>query len=88
MASTLEDVTSVVISTLGIQDRATAFDAATPLLGSLPELDSRSVLELVLVLEVRFDIAIDDDEIIGEIFETVGSLAAFVDSKRRSDRSS
>lgn len=84
MSSTLDEVASAVISTLGIRDRATTLDASTPLFGSLPELDSRSVLELVIVLEERFDIEIGDEEITGEMFETLASLAAFVDMKRSS----
>ena len=36
----LNDVKAVVVETLGIEDRADALDAATPLFGSLPELDS------------------------------------------------
>lgn len=81
MSSTFEDVKAVVVSTLGIADRAGALDASTPLFGHVPELDSMSVLELVTVLEERFGISIDDEEITGEMFETIGSLAAFVDGK-------
>lgn len=80
--ATIQHVTSVVASTLGIEDRADALDASTPLFGGLPELDSFSVVELVLALEERFGIEIDEDEITGDVFETVGSLAAVVDAKR------
>jgi acyl carrier protein len=41
-----------------------------------------AVLELVLALEQRFEIAIDGDDISAEIFETIAALAAFVDAKR------
>jgi acyl carrier protein len=40
------------------------------------------VLELVSALEDRFGIVVEDEEFGGEIFETLGSLAAFVDRKR------
>jgi acyl carrier protein len=80
---TVEEVKSVLVSTLKIEDRAGAMDATTPLFGALPELDSMSVLELVVVLEEHFEIKIGDDEITGELFETLGSLAAFVAEKRR-----
>ena len=36
---------------------------------------------LVAALEDRFDITIDDDEFGAELFETVGTLADFVDAK-------
>jgi acyl carrier protein len=83
-AATVDDVKSVLVTTLGIEDRASSIDASTPLFGGLPELDSLAVLELVAALEDRFAIAVDDEEFSGEIFETLGSLASFVDDKRAS----
>jgi acyl carrier protein len=80
--STLDDVIVVIAQTLGIEDRAPSFVASTPLFGSVPELDSLAVLELTSALEERFDFVIDDDDFSGDIFETVGSLAAFVDERR------
>ncbi|MGO8609117.1 acyl carrier protein [Rhizobium johnstonii] len=49
--------------------------------GALPELDSFGVVALVAALEDRFDITIDDDEFGADLFETVGTLASFVDEK-------
>ena len=51
------------------------------LFGALPELDSFGVLQVVAALEERFGITIDDDEFGAELFDTVGSLAEFVDTK-------
>jgi acyl carrier protein len=76
-----DDVISVLATVLGIEDRAGSLDAATPLLGSMPELDSMAVLEVVAALEQRFGITIDDDEVTGDTFDTVGSLIKFVESK-------
>ena len=81
--TTTEDVKAVLVSVLGIEDRAATIDAGTPLLGSLPELDSMAVLELVAALEQRFGVTIDDDEVTAEVFDTLGSLAALVDDKVR-----
>jgi acyl carrier protein len=81
--TTLADVKSVLVTTLGVQDRADSLDASTPLFGSLPELDSMAVVELVCALEARFNITIDDEEVSAEMFETLGALAEFVDSKLR-----
>jgi len=78
----LAEITDVVVQTLGIQERAASLDASTPLFGAMPELDSLAVLELVSALEDRFDIVVEDEEFGGEIFETLGSLAEFVDGKR------
>ncbi|MYM75848.1 acyl carrier protein [Duganella sp. FT109W] len=55
--------------------------ADTPLLGSLPELDSMAVANLILALEQSFGFEVQDDEISARHFATVGSLASFVASK-------
>jgi acyl carrier protein len=84
-ATTVDEVKTVLVETLGIQDRAASLDETTPLFGAMPELDSLAVLELVTALEDRFDITVDDEEFSGEIFETVGSLATFVESKQNTN---
>lgn len=53
----------------------------SPLLGSIPELDSMAVVNLITALEESFDIDISDDDISAATFETVGSLAQFVRQK-------
>lgn len=57
------------------------FDAATPLLGAIPELDSMAVVTLITTIEDRFGVVVDDDEISGDTFATVGSVTDFVASK-------
>lgn len=82
MTGTLtQEVKDLLVSVLGIEDRAATIDADTPLLGNLPELDSMAVLELVAAIEQRFGVTIDDDEVTAEVFDTLGSLTALVDSK-------
>jgi acyl carrier protein len=85
-ASTQAPVTEVVdvlVHVLGIEDRRDSINAGTALLGEVPELDSLAVVELAVALEERFGIVIDDDDFTGEIFDTVGTLAAFIDAKTR-----
>jgi acyl carrier protein len=79
----LDQVKAIVVETLGVEDRADALNASTPLLGFLPELDSMAVLELLLELEQRFGIVVDGDDVTAEVFETLASLTAFVDGKLR-----
>ena len=79
----IADVKAVLVETLDLEDRADSLDADTPLLGSLPELDSMAVLELVLALEQRFEITIEGEDVTAEVFETLSSLAAFVEDKLR-----
>ena len=61
--------------------RVAGFDDDTLLFGALPELDSMAVATLLTDLEDRLGIVIDDDDIDAEIFETFGSLRAFLDHK-------
>jgi acyl carrier protein len=79
-SATLDEITDLLAMTLAVD--GAALDASTQLFGSLPELDSMAVVELVVAIEQRFGIRIDEDEITAEAFETVGSLAELVDAKR------
>lgn len=63
------------------EERVAAFDAETPLFGALPELDSMAVAGLLTELEDRLHIVIEDDDIDGETFETLGTLVAFAERK-------
>lgn len=83
MAATFEDVKTAVIVTLGIEDRADALSPTTPLVGGLPELDSLAIVQLILELERRFGLVIEDEEITADVFATLGSLAGFVEDKLR-----
>lgn len=51
------------------------------LLGSIPEIDSLFVATLLGTLESEFKIHIEDDEVDGSLFETVESLARFLQKK-------
>ena len=79
--ATIDDVKNILKSTLQLGDAAEKFDASTPLLGSIPELDSMAVVTVITSLEEAFDIFVEDDDINADTFETVGSLSDFVDKK-------
>lgn len=72
---------SLLDEILSLNGRAAAFTADTPLLGAIPELDSMAVVALITNLEERFGLTVDDDEIEGSTFATVGSLVDFVAGK-------
>jgi acyl carrier protein len=76
------DVLRVLDEVLSLGGRAAAFTADTPLLGAIPELDSMAVVTLITTLEERLDIVVDDDDIDGDTFASVGSLVAFVSAKQ------
>jgi acyl carrier protein len=77
----LEEVKEILSSVLSLGERSKMLSADTALLGSLPELDSMTAVNLIAALEEHFGITIHDDDISAEVFVTVGSLASFVDQK-------
>jgi len=79
----IAEVKAALIETLELEDRADSIDGATPLLGALPEFDSMAVLELIVVLEERFEITVEDEDVTAETFATLASLTEFVESKAR-----
>ena len=76
-----KEVLSILDEVLSLKGRSSGFGASTPLLGAMPELDSMAVVALLTSLEDRFGFSVDDDEIEGATFATVGSLVAFVEQK-------
>ena len=76
-----QQVIGILDEVLNLRGRSAGFDRATPLLGSIPELDSMAVATVITSLEERFGFEVTDDEIDGAAFETVGTLADFVKSK-------
>jgi acyl carrier protein len=78
---TRDDVLAVLDDVLSLKGRAAAFRDDTALMNGLPELDSMAVANILAALEERFGFTIDDDEIEGATFATVGTLVAFVRGK-------
>lgn len=76
-----QEVLRVVDEVLGLNGRSATFTRETPLLGAIPELDSMAVVTLITSLEEQFGLVVDDDDIDGSTFATVGSLSDFVSSK-------
>lgn len=72
---------NVLDEVLSLGGRAAAFTRDTHLLGAIPELDSMAVVTLITTLEERFGIMVDDDDIDGDTFASVGSLVDFVSQK-------
>lgn len=76
-----EQVTQVLASVLNLGPRASSLTLESPLLGALPELDSVSVVSMLTALEERFGIVVEDDDMDGRTFATLGNLVAFVEGK-------
>lgn len=77
----LEEVKNILSDVLSLDERRNSLTEDSPLLGSIPELDSMAVVNVITAIEERFDIAVDDDEISARTFETLGSLTRFVEQK-------
>ena len=75
------EVITIVGSVLDLGKRSLLFGPETPLLGSVPELDSMAVATLITSLEDHFGFIVDDDEIDGSTFATIGALVDFVQGK-------
>jgi acyl carrier protein len=76
-----KEVLRVLDEVLSLNGRAATFTPQTHLLGAIPELDSMAVVSLITTLEERFGIVIDDGDIDGDVFRTVGSLSDFVQER-------
>lgn len=72
---------SLLDDVLNLQGRSVGFGSETHLLGAVPEMDSMGVVAVITAIEERFGVVVDDDEIDGTVFATVGSLVAFVEAK-------
>jgi acyl carrier protein len=77
----VNEVKNILVDVLSLGDAGQALNADSPLLGSLPELDSMAVVTLIGALQDHFGILIDDDDISASTFATLGSLADFVAQK-------
>jgi len=77
----LEDVRNIVRESLQLGARADALVADSPLLGSLPELDSMAVVIVLTAMEERYGFFVEDDEVSAETFATLSSLTQFVCDK-------
>lgn len=74
-------VLRILDEVLSLGGRAAAFSRETHLLGAVPEFDSMAVVTLITSLEEQLGITIDDDEIDGATFQSVGTLVDFVSAK-------
>ncbi len=66
---------------LQLGKRADLLTSASPLLGAIPEFDSMAVVSVLTMIEEEFGVDVADDEVMADIFESLGSLSAFIDQK-------
>ena len=76
-----QEVLRVLDEVLSLDGRTASFTRDTPLLGAIPELDSMAVVSLITGLEEQLGLVVNDDDIDGSTFASVGSLCDFVSDK-------
>jgi len=81
MDITLDQVKQIVGEVLQLGGRVNEFSRDTMLLGSIPEFDSMAVVAVITAFEDHFGVAMEDDEISADIFETIGALQDFLNKK-------
>ena len=82
--SDLDRVRNLLRDTLQIGSRADALTEHSRLFGAVPEFDSVAVVGVVTALEQEYGVRIADREISAEIFDTLGSLTRFIETKMSS----
>jgi acyl carrier protein len=78
---TEQEVLRLLDEVLSLEGRTATFTRATHLLGAIPELDSMAVVSMITAMEDTFGIVVDDDDIDGATFASVGTLVDFVSAK-------
>ncbi len=76
-----KEVRNILSNTLGLDERKNTLTEESVLLGNIPELDSMTVVNVIIALEKHFNFTVDDDEISSSTFETLGNLTNFVEQK-------
>lgn len=74
----IRDLLAAVLQVPGLR---VSLGPDSPLLGAFPEFDSMAVVSVITSIEETFGIVIDDDEVDASTFETVRTLARFVEGK-------
>lgn len=75
------EVIRILGEVLSLDARSSQFSRQSPLLGAVPELDSMAVVALITALQEQLGIEIDDDDIDGATFASIGTLVDFVAAK-------
>ncbi len=76
----LEQLNAILADLLKLD--TSEFNENTELLGALPEFDSMAVVGLITAMEETFGIAVNDDDLDAELFETVGSVLSYIGSAK------
>ena len=76
-----QETIQVLAEVLQLGNRAADLTPDTRLLGNIAEFDSMAVVSVITAIEDRYGIEIGDDELSADVFESVGSLAEFIQNQ-------
>lgn len=83
MTEIIEELKVKIVDTLYLEDIAPGdIDEKAPLVGGDLGIDSIDILELVMMLEQDYGIAIENKEVGEKVFASIESLAAYVRENR------
>lgn len=78
----VNEVAQVILKAVNLRHvDATAVGADTPLMSGVLNLDSIDVLEAVVAVENHFNVKLESAEQGKKHFQTIGTIAAFIQSK-------
>ncbi len=77
-----EKVITILVDALQL-NRSVVFSEGSDnlLLGAIPEFDSIAVVSILTSIEDQFGFAVEDDEIVSDVFVSVSTLVEFVNQK-------
>jgi acyl carrier protein len=79
--STVNRLKTIISEELDVNLKPDDIDADASLLEGGIEIDSIAIVELIAIVEEKFSILFDDDDLVPESFSTVNNLANVVNAK-------
>ncbi|WP_279245322.1 acyl carrier protein [Candidatus Litorirhabdus singularis] len=81
MPQSLSLAIEIICASLQLSRPEVDITANTPLMGAFPDFNSLTIMSIVNAIEEQLGCEIEDEELTAELFESFGTVAAFIDSK-------
>lgn len=75
----IDTVKQILDEVLYLHGAALQFTEETKLAGSIPQLDSMAIVSLIAALEEQLGVSFPEDELDVSLFETLGTLLAYIE---------
>ena len=80
-----ETIEKAILSEIAVDSDKKSLDPDEDLLEE-GIIDSLGIVKLVLLMEERFGIKVDDEDVVPENFQTLGSMVRFVEQKMQANQ--